>query len=230
MKFSLIFLFALLIFQLSVFPQDTKDLNKEEPLPEIKESKEKKIYFYFQGASGFSETEFEKGKIHSPKLGFEYRFTPFFGIGLGLSHNSLNLTEKDTSSGAILAYLLLTAPITNRSANIIDDTIMSDRLQLASNLIAPQNYYYRYNALQVDFNMHFNKSNFFDPYLGFGIIAGKGNVTVIGGEIKSGIQLNFETFFTYAQLQGQVLKLRESTEDSFQSRNLIGSIGAGVRF
>jgi hypothetical protein len=198
------------------------------------EENEKKIYIYFQGSRGNSETEFERGKISSPKLGFEYRLNPMFGIGLGLSNNILKLESKDTSSGPLLGYLLLTAPITNRTAGISDERIMANRTILAALLSAPIAYNYRYTSMHLDFNFHFNRAKFFDPYLGIGFIAGTCGIsypcTVTGGELKAGTQFNFETFFTYFQVQGQMIRIKEPGIGTFPTQNLIGSLGIGVRF
>lgn len=254
MKILVVSLIVFVYCIFGIFAQETKESQntKSETLEEKQireyreliegkrtdsgEEKEKRktYYLYSHGNTGIADTEYEKGKIQSIKIGLEYRPNPFFGIGLGASNNNLSLTSKDNSSGAILAYLLLTAPIVNRSSTMSDQTVMANRLLLAAFLFQPSNYNYRYNALHLDFNFHLNKDNFFDPYIGIGAIAGicgsSSPCSISGGELKLGTQLNFETFFTFFQVQGQVITIKESGIGSFQSQNKIASIGIGARF
>jgi hypothetical protein len=95
-------------------------------------------------------------------------------------------------------------------------------------------FHYRYTTAQLDFNIHFNGDKFFDPYFGFGMIAGTCANTypcsITGGELKLGAQFNFESYFTFFQAQGQIINIKEPGFTSFQSKHTLGSIGIGIRF
>lgn len=263
MKSTLVIVLFFLLFPFTVFTQESKDTPTQQiETPEEKEKrefrefkefkerqnreaaekensasktnpKEKKWYVYLQGSAGNAGTEFEKGTVQSGKLGFEYRILPFFGIGLGVGNNKLNLTSRDSSSGLILAYLLLSAPYTTTTPESTQSA-QTNRLFLATILAAPVSYNYSYSTAQVDFNFHFNQDKFFDPYAGLGLIAGICGpaypCSITGGEFKLGSQFNFDSFFLFLQGQAQLLTIKESGLPAFQSQNLIGSLGAGFRF
>ena len=263
MKSTLIAVLFFLLFPFTIFTQESKEApaqqvetpeeREKREFKEFKEFKErqnreaalkdqnankanpneKKWYVYMQGSAGSAATEFEKGKAQGGKLGFEYRILPFFGIGFGLGNNKLDLTSRDSSSGLVLAYLLLNAPYTTTTPES-RQSAQTNRLFLAALLAAPTNYSYSYSTAQLDFNFHFNQDKFFDPYAGIGLIAGICSpaypCSITGGEFKLGSQFNFDSFFLFLQGQAQLLTIKESGLPGFQSQNLIGSLGVGFRF
>jgi hypothetical protein len=182
MKSTLVAVLFFLLFPFTIFTQESKEApaqqvetpeeREKREFKEFKEFKErqnreaalkdqnankanpneKKWYVYMQGSAGSAATEFEKGKAQGGKLGFEYRILPFFGIGFGLGNNKLDLTSRDSSSGLVLAYLLLNAPYTTTTPES-RQSAQTNRLFLAALLAAPTNYSYSYSTAQLDFNL-----------------------------------------------------------------------------
>ncbi len=213
--------------------QEREGVNKEDSVDLISAAR-KKTYLYLQGGSGGAATQYENGIAKFGKFGFLYRVSPFFGLGFSVGNNSLDLKSKDTSSSLAIANLLLSAY--NASGTSPVDQILFAKLLDSPNAFfyLSNSFYYSYNTAQLDFNFHFNREKFFDPYIGFGIIggscSGKYPCSVRGGELKLGTQLNFESFFIFIQLQGQIINIKEPGFSSFPSQHSIGSLGIGIKF
>lgn len=209
--------------------REYQDLKKESEVASGKEDEnnKKKTYLFLQGGGGNTSTEFDKGNVAYGKVGAEFRVFPWLGIGSGFSNN--NITIKDDPSVRIGSYflfnLLVPPPITQTAGNI---TNLFSLLLLTT----PTGYKISYNAIHFDVNFHFLKDSFFDPYVGFGIIAGlctsaSGAIcTASGYELKLGAQLNFERVFLFGQGQLQSINFTEAGVHS----NTMASFGAGIRF
>ena len=80
-----------------------------------------------------------------------------------------------------------------------------------------------------------NGEKTFDPYIGIGVIGGSctGVVkcTITGGELRLGLQINFNRMFIFIQAQGQTLNFKEEGNTVVSNAsNGMGIFGLGVRF
>jgi hypothetical protein len=195
------------------------------------ESEPKKWYTYIHGGAGTVNTPLEKGNLTSGKLGFEFRPIPYIGFGLGLGANQMKLKSKESPLTGILPLVLILGTSPSGGSSSGGNVFLP--LLLLTALSTPSSVAVDYNNLGLDFNFHMNKDNQIDPYIGLGLIGGScaGGVvcTVTGGEVRLGLQVNFDTFFTFFQLQAQSLSFKLEG-GSVNSSNKLASFGVGARF
>lgn len=203
------------------------------------ETRRKPNYIYFQTGGGLVQNESERGGIGYGKFGFEYRILPFIGLGIGASLS--NQRTVDNPKG--LSDLLLVGAIINsnptRTSTSNNNSSSNSNVETIFNFfiinffLTQTIFTYQYSSLHFDVNFHLNKDNFFDPYIGIGLITGScfGSIScrIEGGEVRTGIQFNFENNFIYTQIQTQKISIIYEF-DSSTYPNFMASIGAGVRF
>jgi hypothetical protein len=218
-------IFCALLLSVSLFAQseEPKDTNTIPPQDAPKQEN-KKWYLYLQGSRGNSNLHILQGTISSGKIGVEYRLTPYIGLGFGINGNNSTFTEKPRAIDVLQVLLY--------SGYIVNSGTITTLLPIINNL-QPRTFNINYTTASADFNFHFNGDRRFDPYIGMGLFGGTcsggGRCNVGGGEVKLGLQINFETFYIFGQGQYQSLVLAY-INSSANMINAMGSIGVGARF
>ncbi len=209
-------------------------------------SSNKKWYIYLQGGRGQIQNDNRDAPLGSRKLGLEYRINPWIGLGAGISGSRIHPEEggrkgeRDHSPNPLLLlWVLSQSNFMNQWNGINSNSQQTENLILLGYLVGnkfrdkegPQ---FNYRTVSLDFNFHMNKDNTFDPYIGVSALAGRcgreSDCRVLGAEARLGLQVNFETFFTYIQAGTQTLKFQGEHGGSEKAQSIIGSLGVGVRF
>ena len=211
----------------------SKTPNQENSQESKKQESQKKWFLKLNGAYGLSNSEFGNGTTEQYGLGLDYRANPKFSFGISI--NSALITQKERNNSERDALILLSLISTpNQPTTSQSNPSINNSLVVAATLATPLTLYYRYSAVNLNFNYHPRGDNFFDPFFGGGAFAGACTAPVpciiLGMNLNLGIQLNWERFFIISQLQGQFYQIREPELDPFNQRNSILLLSAGVRF
>lgn len=203
--------------------------------------KDYKFYIYASGGIGQMNTIYENISTRHGRYGGEYRFIPYIGVSLGISHSQIH--EKIKFAGRMdMIYsgnkeLWVPTLMFNYFNNNGDLQNTLDFTQLIKNsyYFIPSSYIYNIHTLDVGLKFYPLKGGFFDPYIGIGV--GTGNCgsgescSITKLSEKIGIQFNFGKFFTYAQIEAQSARFQFSDQsESFTGTDKLGLLGVGIRF
>ncbi|MBP9886931.1 MAG: hypothetical protein KBF93_11590 [Leptospiraceae bacterium] len=181
-------------------------------------------YFYVAGGGGKATSFGVNAVTAGGQTGFEYRPNPYLGFGLGVGASNWAVkTETDYQKNL---FIIAGSGIISRGAALY-------LLPIAA--ASRSEYTITYNNYQANFNFHMNGEKTFDPYIGIGVIGGSctGVVkcTITGGELRLGLQINFNRMFIFIQAQGQTLNFKEEGNTVVSNAsNGMGIFGLGVRF
>ncbi|MCP5495286.1 MAG: hypothetical protein H7A23_12085 [Leptospiraceae bacterium] len=219
-------LLAIFLSSVSLFSQDK---SKTESTKE--EKSHKKWYLYLGTGKGNMDdgSEDEITTIHT-RFGFEYRPIPQIGLNFGPSRTKLNIKSPGDLYDLLLVKTFLDSGV---SLGFYSFTLLGSLYYALPHTVS-----YDINTLDFTFKYHFLGDKRFDPYIGLGLglgACGGGGSCTAGKLIGNiGLQINFDTFFTFVQAEHHSITLKTKGDDdeagSVSATENLLLLGAGIRF